>query len=298
MQTPNRLPITTFLNSVELQNLDKPLILDFKPRFDDINDTYQEIRRHGHGERDTQYLRSIKLCLGDLIEGGARLERAIDTQSALNINSGSWLSWPGMITDFHRDWNLWSALNFMLCGRKIWYLLDSSHVLPRHANLVFGDTTSIIANINAGKYGYKAVQTDNQCIYIPDGYYHRVATESFSMSYTMWWTWRDRLRRRKSLIDPWWLNNLSHQKYLKTEYAPTVRCARNDRSLFDRVYCRYIYRKYLRICNRFNAREILEFHSNSKAAADHMKSLLAFETFDEAKRAAEDISGKKEEIKI
>lgn len=289
MKTPDRLSLITFINSIESQKLDKPLILDFGPRFLDVNDTYQEIRRHGHGQRDTQYLRSISLGPGSLIEDGAVLEQAIDAQSVLNINVGSWLSWPGMVTDFHRDWNLWSTLNFMFCGHKIWYLLDSRHVLPRHANLVFGDTTNIIANIDAGKYGYKVVQTDNQCVYVPDGYYHRVVTESFSMSYTMWWTWRDRLHHRKSLIDPWWLNRLKRAKLLKAEHASTVQNARKERPLFDRVYCRYIYRKYLDMCNRLNAKEIQEFHSNSKASADRMKSLLAFESLEEARRAAEHV---------
>ena len=289
MRTPKQLSLDEFLSAIGETVFDQPLIIKFDPRFEDVADAFQEIKRHGYGEQDTQYLKPSDLRPGDLVQSGSQLEHSLDSQSVVNISTGSWLSWPGMVTNFHRDWNLWSVLNFMLCGRKTWYAFECNHVTPHHANLVFADPDSMIRKIDAGGYGYKLEQTANECVYLPGGYYHYVVSDAFCLSFSMWWTWRERLWLHKSITDTWWLNVIKRGRFLKQEQARTVGAAYNGRPLLERLYCHHVYNRYLGVCDRLNAQRISDHFRDSGEAVERMKSLLSCATLEEARRRAGEI---------
>jgi hypothetical protein len=285
---PQRLSLDAFLKGIGKRGFDEPLIIEYEPRFEAVEDSYHLIRRHGYGENDTQYLKSASLRARDLVQGGRALESALDAQSLAGADTGSWLSWPGMVSELHRDWNLRSVLNFLFCGRKVWHAVECNHIMPHHANLVFSDTSDIIRRIDAGKYGYRIEQRANECVYLPGGFYHRVVTESFAVGYAMWWTWRARLFQQRSITDTWWLKLMRQQRLLQPEQVATVQTAYQARPAFDRLYIRYVYQKYLRICNRLNAQRLEQYFAQSRADADRMKSLMGCASLEEVRRAADE----------
>ena len=277
-----------FLATIEAGPPTEPLLLEFVPRHADAQATFREMRKYSTGARDTQYVTHLGLEPSDLIEGGLDLQRSIYAASALVPRFGSWISWPDMITEFHRDWNLWSTLNFMFHGHKTWYLLDERHVTPHHANLVLSNTTELVKAIEVGRHGYKIEQKPNQCVYLPDGYYHRVMTTSFSLNYSIWWTWLARLARRKSILDVWWFERLArNNKLLKSDRARDVATALSRCGKLETAYCRYLHGRFLALCNRCYAQQIRDFMTESDAAASRMQKYFSFSSLAKAQHTAD-----------
>ena len=282
MSTVEKVSLDSFRERVGKRELDEPLLIEFEPRTRDVSETFYALRSRDHCEQKTQYLSSQDLNAGDLVQNGAHLQEALDDLSVVRIRTGTWLSWPGMVSEFHRDWNLWSVLNFMFCGEKVWHVMDCDRVTPHHANLVLSDGGDFVRDIEAGKYGYRIVQHANECVYLPGGFYHRVSSEAFSLSFSMWWTLRARLFQHRSITDTWWLRSLRNQRFLKPEHAATVQSAYRSRPALERAYCKHVYDRYLRVCNRMNARRIERFTEQSGLAVQRMQSLLMSENLEAA----------------
>jgi len=264
----------------------EPRIVEFEPQCPDINATWETVKQGGHADQGIQYVKSLSLSAADIVRQGGELEHAMETSSALDVQKGFWSTWPGHVSGFHRDMNLWSVLNFMFCGKKTWYFVDARHVLPRHPNLILGNTSRMEHSIDSGKLGYKVIQTDNQAVYVPGGYYHKVVTDEFSLNFSCWWTPLARLRQRKSITDAWWLRSLLEQKALKKEHVPTVRNAYKERTWLEKLYACHVYTHYLRLCCLMNAKAISQFSQESQGFADEMRRLFTFESFEDAQQAA------------
>jgi hypothetical protein len=286
MRTPDRLSLREFLQIVAEQPIDRPLVIDFEPSHPDANQMFQIIRRYDHGDRDTEHLGSRELAIDDLIDDGGALYESLDASSVASIKTGTWLTWPGMVSDFHRDWFVWSVVNFMFCGEKLWHIVDRRDIRPHHANLVLSGTNSIISKVESGRIGYGVVQRENECIYLPGGYYHRVTSNEFSLSYSMWWTWHAQLLEHGNITDTWWLNLLRKQRCLKPERAPDVEAAYFRRPALERMYCQQVHNRYLRLCDRLNARKLERYHERSRMAAQRMQKLLQCESLESARRVA------------
>jgi hypothetical protein len=290
MHTVEEVSLDSFRERVGKRDVNEPLLIEFEPRLQDVGETFHALRSRDHCGQNTQYLSSSHLYAGDLVQDGARLQEALDEQSVVLIRTGTWLSWPGMVSEFHRDWNLWSVLNFMFCGEKVWHIMGCDRITPHHANLVLSDGGAFVRDIEAGKYGYRIVQHANECVYLPGGFYHRVSSEAFCLSFSMWWTWQARLFQHRSITDTWWLWLLRNQRFLKPEHTATVQSAYWSRPALERAYCKHVYDRYLRVCNRMNTRRIQRFTEQSALAAQRMQSLLMSENLDAAARRAASMS--------
>ncbi len=162
---PERIGLAAFVEHwPDLPN--QPLLVEFEPLHADAGTTFSIVRRHAHDGRDKQYLNSRDLSARELIVAGAELSAACDASSVLKVHSGTWLSWPSMVSEFHRDWNLWSVMNFMFCGRKEWHVVDCTAVRPHHANLILRGSQDLCRRIDDGRVGYRFIQEPNECVYL------------------------------------------------------------------------------------------------------------------------------------
>ena len=282
---PERIGLAAFVEA--LPGLpDRPLLVEFEPLHSDVGTTFSIVRSHAHDGKDKQYLNSRDLSARELIQGGAELWAGLDASSVLRVHSGTWLSWPGMVSEFHRDWNLWSVMNFMMCGRKEWHVVDCTAVHAHHANLVLRGSEGLRRRIDSGRAGYRFVQGPNECVYLPGGYYHRVRTLSFSLNFSLWATARGRLFEQRHFTDTWWLDLLRRQRLLKPECATLVEEAYLRRSALERRFCAHVYGRYLNVCKRAFARELTQYEHASREEAARMRRLLACETIEEARQTA------------
>ena len=283
---PERIGLAAFLERwPELPS--RPLLVEFEALHSDVGTTFSIVRGHAHDGRDKQYLNSPDLSARELIVAGAELSAAYDASSVLKIHSGTWLSWPSMVSEFHRDWNLWSLMNFMFCGRKEWHVVDCTEVRPHHANLVLRGSEELCRSIGDGRAGYHFFQEPNECVYLPGGYYHRVRTLAFSLNFSLWATSRARLFEQRHFTDTWWLALLRQQRLLKPECARIVEQAYLRRPALERRFCTHVYDRYLRACERVFAEQLLRYEDASRREALHMQRLLECETFEAARQMAD-----------
>jgi hypothetical protein len=286
VREPERIGLAAFIEHwPELPK--QPLLVEFEPLHADVGTTFSIVRRHAHDGRDKQYLNSRDLSARELIVAGAELSTACDASSVLEVHSGTWLSWPNMVSEFHRDWNLWSVLNFMFCGRKEWHVVDCTAVRPHHANLVLRGSERLCRKIDEGRVGYRFMQGPNECVYLPGGYYHRVRTLAFSLNFSLWVTPRGRLFEQRHFTDTWWLGLMRGQHLLKPECARIVEAAYLRRPALERRFCANVYDRYLRACQRVLAGQLSRYWEASGQEAARMRRLLECETFEAAKQMAD-----------
>ena len=283
---PERISLAAFVERwPELPN--EPRLVAFEPLHADVGTTFSIVRRHAHDGRDKQYLNSRDLSADELVVGGAELSAACDASSVLTLHSGTWLSWPNMVSEFHRDWNLWSVMNFMFCGRKEWHVVDCTAVRPHHANLVLRGSEGLCRRIGDGRAGYRFIQEPNECVYLPGGYYHRVRTLAFSLNFSLWVTARGRLFEQRHFTDTWWLGLMRDQRLLKPECARIVEEAYLGRPALERRFCAHVYDRYLRACKRVFAEQLSRYEDGSRQEAVRMRQLLECETLEAARQMAD-----------
>jgi|TARA_B100000315_G_scaffold258768_1_gene312065 hypothetical protein len=188
-----------------------------------------------------------------------------------------------MVSGFHRDWDLSSVLNFLFHGEKTWHVVECEAVMPRHANLVLGERRDLIESVHADRMGYRIEQKANECVYLPGGYYHRVETNAFSLAFSMWWTWEQRLFEQRHFTDIWWLDQLKKQPTLKPERASTVEQAYAAWPALDRFVSHHLYKRYLNLCDRVNDRKLRRYKGESRRAMLRMRDLIQCGDFERAK---------------